>query len=210
MDILLSRWRAVLGGGADPATVDSTGTELLDRWREPHRHYHTVDHLTTVLSIVERFGGSAAVELAAWYHDAVYDPRAAPPANEEASAELAARQLPDLGVPPDTVDEVCRLIRLTASHAAEPGDPNGALLCDADLAILAAGEPAYDAYAAAVRREYAHVPDDAFRLGRAAVLHHLLGLPQLYRLPQPHAEWEAKARANLTRELTRLAATPLG
>jgi predicted metal-dependent HD superfamily phosphohydrolase len=144
------------------------------------------------------------VALAAWYHDAVYDPRAAPPDNEEASVALALRELPRLGVPPDVVAEVARLVRLTAGHHAEPGDHNGALLCDADLAVLAADEAEYDAYAAAVRREYAHVPEDAFRAGRAAVLEQLLALPQLYRLPDTHAAWEARARANLAREVTSL------
>jgi predicted metal-dependent HD superfamily phosphohydrolase len=206
MDILADRWLQLLRrvGEADPTTVESAGTDLLSRWAEPHRQYHTVEHLATVLSIVERLGGDDAVALAAWYHDAVYDPRAAPGGNEEASAELAARQLPELGVPPDAVAEVCRLVRLTAGHTADPGDRNAAVLCDADLAILATDEPAYDAYAAAIRREYAHVPDDAFRLGRAAVLRHLLALPQLYRHPETPADWENRARANLARELTHL------
>jgi predicted metal-dependent HD superfamily phosphohydrolase len=153
---------------------------------------------------VDRYGGSAAVALAAWYHDAVYDPRAAPPDNEEASATLASHELASMGVPPDTVAEVGRLVRLTAGHQAEPGDHNGALLCDADLAILAADEAEYDAYAAAVRREYAQVPEDAYRAGRTAVLEHLLALPELYRLADLRAAWEARARANLRREITRL------
>ncbi len=84
----------------------------------------------------------------------------------------------------------------------EPGDTNGEVLCDSDLAILASA--AYPAYAAAVRAEYAHVPDDAFRAGRAAVLRNLLDLPALYRTPQALARWDAKARANLTDELSRL------
>ncbi|MGW5671933.1 HD domain-containing protein, partial [Micromonospora sp. NPDC003776] len=102
------------------------------------------------------------------------------------------------------VTEVRRLVLLTAGHAVPPEDPDGALLCDADLAILAAPPAAYDRYAAAVRREYAHVPDPAFRAGRAQVLTALLALPALYRLPEPHARWESAARANLARELATL------
>jgi len=100
------------------------------------------------------------------------------------------------------VAEVARLVRLTATHDSAPGDGAGALLCDADLSILAADPARYDAYAAAVRREYGHVPDDAFRIGRAEVLRHLLGLPVLYRVVPERAEWEVRARANLTRELS--------
>jgi predicted metal-dependent HD superfamily phosphohydrolase len=142
------------------------------------------------------------VELAVWFHDAVYDPRATD--SEEASAELAERSLPAVGAAPATVAEVARLVRLTATHDPAPGDGAGALLCDADLSILAADPARYDAYAAAVRREYGHVPDDAFRIGRAEVLRHLLGLPVLYRAVPERAEWEVRARANLTPELSTL------
>ncbi|SCE75115.1 hypothetical protein GA0074695_0817 [Micromonospora viridifaciens] len=85
-------------------------------------------------------------------------------------------------------------------------DPDGALLCDADLAVLAAPPDAYDHYAAAIRDEYAHVADADFRAGRAAVLASLLALPALYRLPALHRRWEAVARANLSRELAALGA----
>ena len=91
---------------------------------------------------------------------------------------------------------------LTAGHATDADDPDGELLCDADLAILAVDEDRYAEYAAAIRREYAHVPDDAFADGRAQVLKALLELPSIYRLPPIRAEWEARARANLERELS--------
>ncbi|MCW6007913.1 metal-dependent phosphohydrolase [Micromonospora sp. CPCC 205371] len=194
---LIDRWRAALRDAACPSgAVDGVGEALVARWREPHRRYHTVAHLTSILSIVE--SSPAPVRLAAWYHDAVYDPRAAGDANERASATLAERELTALGLPAPVVAEVRRLVLLTGTHAVEPGDDNGAMLCDADLAILASPPADYDAYAAAVREEYAHVPDEAFRAGRAAVLSHLLALPTLYRR---HAEWERPARANLAREL---------
>lgn len=194
---LIDRWRTALrDAGCPSASVDGAGEALLDRWREPHRRYHTVAHLTAMLSIVE--SATAPVRLAVWYHDAVYDPRAAGDANERASAALASTELTTLGLPAPVVAEVHRLVLLTATHAAEPGDDNGALLCDADLAILASPPAEYDVYAAAVREEYAHVPDEAFRAGRAAVLSHLLALPTLYRL---HTEWEEPARANVAREL---------
>jgi predicted metal-dependent HD superfamily phosphohydrolase len=96
---------------------------------------------------------------------------------------------------------VARLVGLTAGHATEADDPDGELLCDADLAILAADDRAYATYTDAIRREYAHVPEDAFRDGRAQVLKALLELPSIYRLDPLRAAWEAKARANLSREL---------
>jgi predicted metal-dependent HD superfamily phosphohydrolase len=193
------------GGIAADDEIDAAGAELLGRWSEPHRHYHTAAHLRSVLAVVDAHAGHAAnpdlVRQAAWWHDAVYDPHAAGDANERASAALAADTLHRLGVPPSNVAEVVRLVRLTATHAADPDDPDAALLCDADLAVLAGPPEAYDAYVAAVRREYAHVPEPDFRAGRAAVLRRLLDLPALYRLPHLRAAWEPAARANLEREL---------
>jgi predicted metal-dependent HD superfamily phosphohydrolase len=99
---------------------------------------------------------------------------------------------------------VVRLVLLTAGHDAEPGDANGAVLCDADLAVLAGPPDAYAAYASAVREEYAHLSDEEFTAGRIAVLERLLGLPSLYRLGDVADDWTPRARANLTAELTLL------
>jgi predicted metal-dependent HD superfamily phosphohydrolase len=189
------RWPVTASGpGADEVRAD-----LIRRWSEPHRHYHTLEHLATVLSIVDDDG---PVPLAAWFHDAVYDPRRDD--NEEASARLAETALTALRRPTDEIAEVARLVRLTATHDPEPGDRNGALLADADLASLAADPPVYDRCVQAIRREYSHVPDDRFRKGRAAVLRRLLDLPALYRIVPERADWDARARANLSRELAAL------
>jgi len=208
---LLDRFRtAARGAGATAADadLDAAGSYLLGRWSEPQRQYHDVTHLTAVLDVVERFAGLVPhpdrVRLAAWLHDAIYDPRALGDTNERDSAEFAEGLLGTLGAPAEVAADVARLVGLTAGHATGPDDPDGELLCDADLAILAADEERYAAYTAAVRREYAHVPDEAFRAGRAQVLTALLELPSIYRLGPPRAEWEAKARANLTEELKSL------
>jgi predicted metal-dependent HD superfamily phosphohydrolase len=197
---LLARWRALVPG------ADALGEDLIACWSQPHRRYHTTDHLAAVLAVIDRYahlvGDPDAVRLAGWFHDAVYDPRAGD--NEERSARLAQTRLPAAGVPAGRVAETARLVRLTAGHQVADDDRAGALLADADLAVLAGGEGDYDRYVAAVRREYAHVPDDAFRAGRAAVLESLLGLPALYRIVPVRSEWEVRARANLNRELDAL------
>ena len=102
------------------------------------------------------------------------------------------------------VAEVARLVRLTGTHDPGPGDRNGEVLCDADLAVLAGAPADYARYAAAVREEYAFVPDDAFRDGRAAVLRQLLDLPRLFRTPHGRDRWEPAARHNLRSELALL------
>jgi predicted metal-dependent HD superfamily phosphohydrolase len=210
MSDLVDRFRAAAAGAGAPAGpgVTEAGTELLTRWNEPHRHYHTVAHLVAVLDVIDAYEMFAQhpdlVRLAAWCHDAVYDSTAGGGANERASAELAGRILRTIGVPAPAVDEVRRLVLLTAGHEVPPGDRDGALLCDADLAILASPAADYERYTAAIRREYAHVPDSAFRAGRAVVLDHLLALPRLFHTPPLAQQWERPARHNLERELAGL------
>ncbi|MET9058531.1 hypothetical protein ABZX99_12025 [Streptomyces antibioticus] len=186
--------------GPDPALY---ADRLLTRWQEPQRHYHTLTHLTAVLDHVDTLEAyatdPAAVRLAAWFHDAVYLPDRSE--NEERSARLAERALPEAGVPGARTAEVARLVRLTVTHDPADDDRDGQVLCDADLAILAAPPSAYAAYTAAVREEYHFVPNDAFRAGRSAILRQLLDLPRLFHTPYGAAEWEPTARYNLRGEL---------
>ncbi|MGW0030204.1 HD domain-containing protein [Streptomyces sp. NPDC003314] len=212
---LLQRWNATLLAaragreGPDPAPY---GRNLLARWAEPQRRYHTVAHLRAVLDRVDELtdqGGEGGelelVRLAAWFHDAVYRPDRSE--NEERSALLAEKALTEAGLTPHEVAEVARLVRLTVTHDPDDGDLNGETLCDADLAILASDPDTYARYAAAVREEYGFVPEDTFREGRAAVLRHLLDLPRLFRTPYGAAVWEEKARENVERELKELRAS---
>lgn len=198
VDELLEKWRQVIGRDAD-----ELGRDLLRRWSEPHREYHTPDHLRAVLDAVDvleqHAADPAAVRLAAWFHDAVY--RGRPGEDESASARLAAETLPGAGVDQETVREVVRLVELTTSHNAHPGDANGAVLCDADLAILGSEPDEYAAYASEVRAEYSHVSDRDYRRGRLEVLRRLLALGPLYRTPTGKARWAANAHRNLTAEL---------
>jgi predicted metal-dependent HD superfamily phosphohydrolase len=136
-----------------------------------------------------------AVRLAAWFHDAVYDPRRAD--NEECSALLAARVLADLGVPDERVATVGRLVRSTAGHVGEATDE--AMLADADLAVLGAEPAVYQAYVVGVRAEYAHVDDATWRVGRANVLTGFLDREAIYITPAMRPR-EPRARANLAAE----------
>jgi predicted metal-dependent HD superfamily phosphohydrolase len=174
------------------------GRDLLRRWREPHRKYHTERHLAFTLDVVERYGHLAddvdAVRMAAWLHDAVYDPRASD--NEARSAALTDDP------------EVQRLVLLTKDHNPAADDRNGALLCDADLAILASASGDYREYARQVREEHAFVPDEAFRAGRADVLKQLLALPTLFHLVPLRDDWDERAAGNMRAELTTLSDAP--
>jgi len=197
---------------AGPA-AQTEGRALLARWREPHRRYHGERHLRDVLATATLLlrspepAPAAGTELelpvllAAWWHDAVYNPAGS--ANEEASARLAEQVLPRCGAPGALSAEVARLVRLTADHDPGPGDLAGEVLCDADLAVLARPPAAYAGYVAAVRAEYAALDEPAWRAGRTQVLRSLLCRPRLFRTT-PAARWEQPARRNLEAELSGL------
>jgi predicted metal-dependent HD superfamily phosphohydrolase len=202
---LADAWLRQCAAVAAHGDVAGEGASLLARYAEPHRGYHDLAHLDEVLRAVDLLADEAedldAVRLAAWFHDAVYDPAAAD--NEESSARLAAKTLAALRVADGVAQRVADLVRLTADH--DPGDDrDGAVLCDADLAILASAGPRYTAYVDGVRAEYAHLDDVTFAAGRARVLRSLLDNPALFHTGYGRATWEAPARDNIRRELSRL------
>lgn len=182
---------------------DALHDDVVARYAEPHRRYHTLRHVAHVLDVADTLSGgtaSEAVTWAAWLHDVVYDTRAAD--NEERSADYARAHLPALGVAPEIVEDVARLVLATKTHDAY--DTDAAVLLDADLAVLGADPETYARYAAAVREEYAWVPDDLWRAGRRAVLASFLDKPAIYATPAMRASAEAAARANLEAELAAL------
>jgi len=180
--------------------------ELLAAYADPARGYHDTRHLTEVLARLDELAEAGTpfdrlpVELAAWFHDGVYD---GGPEAEGRSAAWAEAAL--AGLDPALVTEVARLVQLTETHRPADDDPNGCALSDADLAILAGPESRYEEYVADVRREYAHVPDGDFRAGRAAILADLLAKPHLFHTAHAREHWEPAARANVEAELRRLA-----
>jgi predicted metal-dependent HD superfamily phosphohydrolase len=197
-------WAALAG---DSPISRTEWAAVVEAWSEPHRRYHDLAHLAAVLGLVGELAGAAedpdAVRLAAWDHDVVYVPHRSD--NEAVSAGRAEAGLRGL-VPDDRVAEVARLVLLTAGHDPADDDRNGAVLCDADLAVLAGPPEAYAGYASAVREEYGHLDDATFTAGRIAVLEGLLARPALYRLPRTAAEWTPRARANVRAELALLRA----
>jgi len=200
--------------GGDRAVARRSGDDLVRRYSEPQRHYHTLDHVRAVLTYAAELASESGLDadqratltLAVCAHDVVYDAR--PGADEEASAGWVRQALNAAGVPPGIVERVADLVLGTASHAADANDAVAAVLSDADLAILGAPAAAYDAYAAAVREEYSAVADPDWRFGREAVLRSLAERPRLYVTDEAHRRWDAAARANLARERAQLRRQP--
>jgi len=180
---------------------DDLREELLAAYADPARGYHDTLHLTEVLDRIAELADTTTfdrdtVVMAAWFHDAVYDGQ---PGAEERSAEWAEQELPG-----EVGEEVARLVRMTEHHRPAEDDVEGCVLSDADLAILAAEPARYADYVATVRREYAQVPDYLFAAGRAQILGELLAKPTLFHTDHARTHWEARARANVERELSEL------
>lgn len=192
----------------DPALVSARGGALLQRWAQSHRGYHNLVHLDEVLAALAQVsegaptGELALAQLAAFYHDAVYEPGR--PDNEAASAHLARADLAYLGVAGEAVEAVAGLVLETLEHLLPPPDSASAWLHDADLWILSAPSARFEEYCAQVRQEYAAVPAPVYARERARILLALRDRPVLYATPVARRTWDAAARRNLDRELARL------
>lgn len=210
---LMRAWDSLLPGHT------ALGEDLLERYEQPHRKYHTSVHLSEMLTALKTLyeqhhtATPRAVLLAAWFHDAVYE--ANPGEDEAASADLARTTLTPLAstgsLTNREVTAIAHLIELTASHQLADGieeytsgaltRADAAFFLDADLAILAADSPRYTRYVAGVRAEYAHYAPDAFTRGRAAILQGFLNRTAIYASDTAHLLWDAPARLNLRTEL---------
>ena len=188
--------------------------ELSTLYSSPTRHYHSLSHVTALLALLsthrQHFADPDAVEAAIWFHDAIYDARAKGPLNEVESAELAVARLAGT-VDPKRLEWIRKVIEATATHSLPEGLEGGeagdaALFLDMDLSILGVEEAEFDEYEAAVRREYAFVEDEAWRVGRAAVLRRFLERERIYHSELFRGLFEDAARRNLKRSLKRLGA----
>ncbi len=203
---LLPRWEP----DAPPVphdALDDLRDQLLAAWSAPHRAYHGPRHLLAVLDALPTQGPDGRTfTLAAWFHDAVYDPRGAD--NEEASAAWLEQVAPQLlaarAATRAEVDAAAAIVRATARPLDQEfdGDSPARRFHDADFGVFASLPDAYDRYVTEVRREYAWVPDDAFTQGRRAFLEKLRRTVDrrggFYLDASPFAEW--LARGNLERE----------
>ncbi len=184
---------------------EATWQQLASHYREPHRHYHTLDHVAACLNWLDQYHHLAAdplcLELALWAHDVIYDPRATD--NEARSADWFAQHFADSDLTDQQRARVHELI-LATIHPHPPTDPDMALLQDIDLSILGADAELYDRYEGWIRLEYDFVPKEAFRKGRSAVLQSFLEQDVIYHTVELRERLEGSARDNLSRALGKL------
>jgi predicted metal-dependent HD superfamily phosphohydrolase len=169
--------------------------ELQAHYSEPHRRYHTFDHLRHCLRELEEVPAVPEVELALWFHDFIYDTRAKD--NEERSADRAAEVARSMKLS----EAIVRECILATRHAAPPKRDEAKLVVDIDLSILGTDSARFDEYERQIREEYAWVPESIFRAERAKILQSLLNRPSIYSTERLRTKWERRAQENLKRVL---------
>jgi predicted metal-dependent HD superfamily phosphohydrolase len=204
LDRWLATWAAL--GVPDTAAVRARHAELVTRYSEAHRHYHTLQHLAECFERLGELRGHAAhpaeVAVAVWYHDAVYDTHRGD--NEQESAVLARQTALDLGVSRASAQRIHDLV-MSTRHAVEPAGADAEALVDTDLSILGATPTRFDEYERQVRQEYAWVPEATFRERRADILRRFLDRPHIFATAVFRERYEPAARTNLRRSLETLA-----
>ncbi len=202
---LKSGWESLLQTfHVDPKLSKKVLFELVSAYCSKERYYHTLGHIQRVLETVEGMRSLArnfpAIQFAAWFHDAIYEPTAKD--NEERSAEYAAAALHKLQIPQPTIAAVTAMILYTKSHQVSADDIDSHILLDADLAILGSDEPEYKFYAGAIRREYGWMPEEEYQRGRVQVLLNFLKRDRIYFTKNSvFDELEARARRNILAEI---------
>ena len=187
-----------------PSSVPDSAlyAQLIQKYAEPQRHYHTLQHLAECIARLEPALGlcrhPGEVEIALWFHDAIYDIQGAD--NEGQSARWAVQALADAGVGAEATERVKNLV-LATGHSALPATDDERLLVDVDLAILGAEPGRFEEYERQIRQEYSHVPDQLFREKRREILAQFLARPRLYATPYFFSALEARARDNIGRSL---------
>ncbi len=193
-----------------PLIDEELRIELAALYASPDRHYHGMSHIDAMLRLMDSHRGALAdpeaVEAAIWFHDAVYDSRRSD--NEARSAELARERLASRAEPAK-LDRIVAMIEATASHnlptlAGQHALDDAAMFLDMDLAVLGSPPQQFDAYEAAVRREYAWVDEKSWRLGRTSVLQRFLDRPSIFHSALFRTTYEKQARDNIARSLAAL------
>lgn len=180
--------------------------QLLARYSEPHRAYHTLRHLDECFEKLAELRTEAIhieeIEIAIWFHDAIYDVSSS--VNEQKSAEWAKQIVATAGASQAAAERIYALVMVTC-HNAMPRGMDETILVDVDLSILGASPDRFDEYERQVRQEYAWVPETMFRSERRKILKEFLNRRTIYNTKTFIARYEAQARINLERSVKNLA-----
>lgn len=199
------RWQTTWRRLQVPAPPATGFDQLIACYSEPHRAYHTVQHLEECFERLKELEDHAQrlgeVELALWFHDAVYDVKRSD--NEAKSADWARSVALEAGIAPPAAQRIHSLVLVTV-HEAVPTDVDQQIVVDVDLSILGAPSERFEEYERQIRTEYAWVPEDVFRARRREILAQFLARPRIFSTKTFLERYEARARENLARSLAAL------
>ncbi len=201
LDRWTNSWQAL---GAAPVD-DKLHARIVDAYREAHRKYHNLQHLRECFqhfeALREQADHAQEIELALWFHDAIYETRRK--GSEQKSADWAREQALDAGLDPSIAERIHGLIMVTLHTAAAEGT-DAQIMIDVDLGILGAGTSRFDEYEQQVRAEYKWVPGLLYRRERRKILKSFLDRPTIYCTESFRDRYEQRARDNISRALSRL------
>ncbi len=203
-NVALENWLERWDQFEDQHRLSQIHEGLTGNYSEPHRHYHNLDHIAACLDefteVEHLIQHPFNVWLSIWFHDVVYDPKAHD--NEERSVDYAKNALRE--ITSEGLIEIVSLLILATRHDRHAIDHDAKFIQDIDLAILGGERDRFDEYEEGIRREYAWVPENRFRKGRADILNGFLERESIYQTDYFREKYEEMARANLRLSITRL------
>ena len=198
----VARWTQIFAALGVPKEKTPDPSMIIQRYQNPPRAYHNLRHIVSCLSEFDEVRSHArdplSIELALWFHDCIYDPMRND--NEEQSAQAAQQLLQAAGISANRLEAIKRFI-IATKHTTMPADPDEQLMVDIDLSILGQASEIYDRYETAIREEYRHVDESAFRTGRTKVLNTFLSRPRIFATDLFREKYEQSARSNLKRAI---------
>jgi len=193
----LSQSLSDIGALKGPDGCSEVFEQLTAAYDETGRHYHSAAHISQCLIHFQTWRhlaeNPAEIEIAIWFHDAVYDTHKSD--NEQRSADWAQDYLSEQQIDKAVVDRIAEMILATKDHRIDKGD--AALMVDIDLGILSASPANFEIYNRQIRQEYHWVPSVAYQSGRRKVLSEFLNRDQIYKTPAVREQLEVRARKNL-------------
>ena len=173
-------------------------TYLKEKYAEKHRYYHTFEHIEHCLALLESYRNLAKypneIELAIWFHDAVYNVFSS--TNEKDSAEMASEFALKAGLGSLIATRVSELVIATL-HGTTISSSDQALIVDIDLSVLGCSSLSYKEFEIAVRKEYKKIPLFIFKRGRKKILNSFLCRERIYTFPEFYQRYESQARENI-------------
>jgi predicted metal-dependent HD superfamily phosphohydrolase len=204
MEALYNSWKTLCNKyTTDQPMIEKCFAELAKAYTEKQRHYHTLEHIASMIAEIleckDPLINKNTLLFATWFHDIIYDPKKNN--NEQQSAALAVERLSELQVPQEMILRIEKLILATANHVAGASTPELNFFLDCDLKILGAAPDKYQEYAAAIRKEYRHVPSFIYKRERKKILQRFMASPTIYRTIYFQERYEQQARINLLNEI---------